>query len=211
MRGVAEVLRRGGLLFPDELDELVRQYGEGDRLRQQVIGHGRITEQQFAQALAEQHGLAFVDLGALTLDPQIVAVVPPALCRRRRVMALSRTGDRLTLAMVDPGDILAIDDVASVTGLIVRPAVVTETAMTQAINRYLRSDSELSQISAALEQSAAPSESTEDAEDPDAPVVRFVSLLIGQAIADRASDIHVEPTGSELKVRLRIDGVLHEM
>ncbi|MCA1981265.1 GspE/PulE family protein [Nocardioides nematodiphilus] len=205
------MLRRGGLLFPDELDELVRQYGEGDRLRQQVIGHGRITEQQFAQALAEQHGLTFVDLGALTLDPQIVAVVPPALCRRRRVMALARTGDRLTLAMTDPGDILAIDDVASVTGLIVRPAVVTEVAMTQAINRYLRSDSELSQISAALEQSAAPSAKGEETEDPDAPVVRFVSLLIGQAIADRASDIHVEPTGSDLKVRLRIDGVLHEM
>ena len=211
MRGVAEVLRRGGLMLPDEINELVLQHGEGDRLRQYVIGHGRVTEQQFAQALAETHGLTFFDISAVTLDPDVVAVVPPMLCRRRRVIPVASTGDRLTLAMVDPSDILAIDDVASVTGLIVRPVVVTDAAMTQAISRYLRSDTELSQISAALEQSAAPVEINELAEDPDAPVVRFVSLLIDQAIADRASDIHVEPTGSELKVRLRIDGVLHEM
>lgn len=211
MRGVAEVLRRGGLLLPDEISELVRQYGEGDRLRDHVIGHGRVTEPQFAQALAEQHGLTFVDLGALTIDPEVVSLVPAALCRRRRVIPVASTGDRLTLAMVDPSDILAIDDVASVTGLIVRPVVVTSTAMAQAISRYLRSDTELSQISAALEQSAAPTQVSDAAEDPDAPVVRFVSLIIDQAISDRASDIHVEPTGSELKVRLRIDGVLHEM
>jgi type IV pilus assembly protein PilB len=198
-------------MLPEEISELVRQYGEGDRLREQVIGRGRITEQQFAQALAEQHGLTFVDLGGLTLAPEVVALVPAALCRRRRVIPVSSTGDRLTLAMVDPGDILAVDDVASVTGLIVRPIVVTETAMTQAINRYLRSDTELSQISAALEQSATPQQAEDAGEDPDAPVVRFVKLLIDQAISDRASDIHVEPTGSDLKVRLRIDGVLHEM
>ncbi|UDY23075.1 GspE/PulE family protein [Nocardioides sp. Kera G14] len=211
MRGVAQVLRRGGLMLPADIDELTRQYGDGDRLRQHVIGHGRVTELQFAQALADQHGLIFVDLAALTLDPRVVGIVPPALCRRRRVMPVASTGDRLTLAMVDPSDILAIDDVASVTGLIVRPVVATETAMNQAISRYLRSDTELSQISAALEQSAAPTEINETADDPDAPVVRFVNLLIDQAISDRASDIHVEPTGSELKVRLRIDGVLHEM
>jgi len=211
VRGVAEVLLRGGLMLQDDLADLVRQYGEGDRLRDYVIGHGRVSEQQFAQALAEQHGLTFVDLGALTIDAEVVGLVPAALCRRRRVMPVARSGDRLTLAMVDPSDILAIDDVASVTGLIARPVVVTSSAMTQAIGRYLRSDTELSQISAALEQSAAPTEVSDAGEDPDAPVVRFVSLLIDQAITDRASDIHVEPTGSELKVRLRIDGVLHEM
>jgi len=211
MRGVAETLLRAGAIDPSELAELVGQYGEGDRLRDYVIGHGRITEPQLAQALADQHGLTFVDLAAMTLDPEVVALIPAALCRRRRVMPVASTGDRVTLAMVDPSDILAIDDVASVTGLIVRPVVVTEGAMTQAVSRYLRSDTELSQISAALQQSAAPRESDDAGEEPDAPVVRFVSLLIDQAISDRASDIHVEPTGSELKVRVRIDGVLHEM
>jgi type IV pilus assembly protein PilB len=211
MRGVAEVLLRAGIMEPVELTDLVTQYGEGDQLRDYVIGHGRVTEPQFAQALADQHGLTFVDLAAMTLDPEVVALVPPMLCRRRRVIPVASTGDRVTLAMVDPSDILAIDDVASVTGLIVRPVVVTPSAMTQATNRYLRSDTELSQISAALEQSAVPAEATDTGEDPDAPVVRFVSLLIDQAISDRASDIHVEPTGSDLKVRLRIDGVLHEM
>jgi type IV pilus assembly protein PilB len=211
MRGVAEVLMRAGIMEPVELADLVTQYGEGDQLRDYVIGHGRVTEPQFAQALADQHGLTFVDLAAMTLDPEVVALVPPMLCRRRRVIPVASTGDRVTLAMVDPSDILAIDDVASVTGLIVRPVVVTPSAMTQATNRYLRSDTELSQISAALEQSAVPAEATDTGEDPDAPVVRFVSLLIDQAISDRASDIHVEPTGSDLKVRLRIDGVLHEM
>jgi type IV pilus assembly protein PilB len=211
MRGVAEVLLRAGIMEPVELTDLVTQYGEGDQLRDYVIGHGRVTEPQFAQALADQHGLTFVDLAAMTLDPEVVALVPPLLCRRRRVIPVASTGDRVTLAMVDPSDILAIDDVASVTGLIVRPVVVTPSAMTQATNRYLRSDTELSQISAALEQSAVPTEVADTGEDPDAPVVRFVNLIIDQAISDRASDIHVEPTGSDLKVRLRIDGVLHEM
>jgi len=213
MRGIAALLERSGLMDDLELDELVMRYGEGDELRDHLLAAGRLSEADLSQAVALQNGLPFVDLGSTPVDADVVSLVPASLCRRRRVLPIASTGDRLTLAMVDPTDIIAIDDVGSVTGLIVHPAVVTEGAMTQAINRYLRSDTELSEISAVLEQSVGPADSSQEssAEDSDAPVVRFVRLIIDQAIADRASDIHVEPTGSELKVRLRIDGVLHEM
>ncbi len=120
----------------------------------------------------------------------------------------------LVLGMADPTDIVAIDEVTSLTELAIEPVVVSRSSLQHAFERYLRSDAELSEISSVLEVDAAAQSLTATEEDDPAqraPVVRFVNLLIAQAIDDRASDIHIEPGEHDLIVRFRIDGVMKEV
>jgi type IV pilus assembly protein PilB len=119
---------------------------------------------------------------------------------------------RLLVAMADPANVFAIDDIRSLTGMDVRPVVATRADLGLAIDRYHRSDSDMDDITAILdvqEEEDHLSKVKEIVED--APIVKYVNLLITQAIQDRASDIHLEPTETDLRVRFRIDGVLHEV
>jgi type IV pilus assembly protein PilB len=214
MRGIAQTLVLTGVVRATELSGLLDEHGETDALAEQLVARGLVTPRQLAEAIARHTGHRFVDITNSAIDPEVVALVSGALCRRYRVLPLERTGDRIVLAMVDPTDIIAIDDVATVTDLRVDPVVVADDALQLAFQRYVRSDEELSDLSATLEESAATETTTlerVDGEDSDAPIVRFVNLLITQAIDDRASDIHVEPGEAHLTVRYRIDGVLHEV
>jgi type IV pilus assembly protein PilB len=214
MRGIAQTLVLTGTVRAAELSDLLGEYGETDTFLGLLVERGLVTPRQLAEAVARHTGHRFVDIGTSQLDPAAVALIPGGLSRKYRVLPIERTEERIVLAMVNPTDIIALDDVSTLTDLRVEPVVVAEDALRSAFQRYVRSDEELSDLSATLEESAATEVSqTEDIEDQDsdAPIVRFVNLLITQAIDDRASDIHVEPGESHLTVRYRIDGVLHEM
>jgi type IV pilus assembly protein PilB len=196
------------------LSGLLEQYGESDEFVRQVVAQGLVTSEQLGEAIARQTGHRFVDINGAQLESEIVSLVPGGLCRKYGVLPIGRTADRVVLAMVNPTDIIALDDVATLTDLQVEPVVVAADALQMAFQRYVRSDEELSDLSAELEENAATQVATTEnlgEQDSDAPIVRFVNLLITQAIDDRASDIHVEPGESHLTVRYRIDGVLHEM
>jgi|TARA_B100000519_G_scaffold111304_2_gene96408 type IV pilus assembly protein PilB len=214
VRGIAQTLVLLGSTRASTLSELLAEHGEGDRFLHEVVAREIVTPSQLAEAIARQTGHRFVDITGLQLEPEIVTLVPGGLCRKYDVLPIGRTADRVVLAMANPTDIIALDDVSTVTDLQVEPVVVAADALQLAFQRYVRSDEELSDLSAELEESAATHLSaTEvvDDQDSDAPIVRFVNLLVTQAIDDRASDIHVEPGESHLTVRYRIDGVLHEM
>lgn len=213
MRGIAQTLVLTGAVLAGEVATLVDEYGETDELMQQLLARGVVTPNQLAEAVALHTGHRYMDLSGRQLDAAVVALLPGGMCRKHRVLPVERTGDRLVLAMADPSDIIALDDVATMTDLHISPVVVALDALESAFQRYVRSDDEISDLSAALEESAAAEVSVEelDQSDSDAPIVRFVNLLITQAIDDRASDIHVEPGETHLAVRYRIDGVLHEM
>ena len=215
MRGIAQTLVLTGAVRASDMSAAVAQFGDTTSLERYLIDQGLVTDLQLAEAIALHTGHRLVDIQGATLDPAIVALVPGAICRRYRLLPLERIAGRLTVAMLDPTDIIATDDVASLTDLLIEPVVVAADALQQAFERYLRSDEELSELSEQIgETSSSPgtvfTESL-DEQDADAPIVRFVNLLIAQAINDRASDIHVEPGEHELAVRFRIDGVLHEM
>ena len=214
MRGIAQTLVLTGAVRASELGDLLAAHGETDEFMRQLVDRGLVTTRQLGEAVARHTGHRFLDIGAAQLDPAVVGLLPGTLSRKYRVLPVERTGDRVVLAMVNPTDIIALDDVATLTDLSVEPVVVAEDALQSAFQRYVRSDEELSDLSATLEETAATHAAvTEDIEDQDsdAPIVRFVNLLITQAIDDRASDIHVEPGEAHLTVRYRIDGVLHEM
>lgn len=215
MRGLAQTLVLTGAVRAAEMSAAMAQVGEGPELQRHLVSHKLVTEAQVAEAIALHTGHRYVDLSSMPLDPSIVGLVPGALCRKYQLIPLERNRDRLTVGTLDPTDIVALDDVASVTDLFVEPVVVAQDALAQMFERFLRSDEELSELSMTMEESADTTqnvfnESLED-QDNDAPIVRFVNLLIAQAINDRASDIHVEPGEKFLIVRFRIDGVLHEM
>jgi type IV pilus assembly protein PilB len=182
-----------------------------------LVAQGVITEVQFAKARAAQANLPFVELSEYPVDRLAVALVPVGVCRRHEVLPVLIDGNRLVLAMVDPGNVFAVDDVREAAGMRVTQVVAERSDLLAAIGRYHRADGELNDLTSALEEEnaaiAADSASfgVSDAGDDDAPIVRFVNLLVSQAIQDLASDIHIEPGEHSLRVRYRIDGVLHEM
>jgi type IV pilus assembly protein PilB len=214
MASLSEILIIRGLMPITSLDQVTGDPTKDDAHVRELVSGGIVSESQVASARAAQLGLPFVDLTDYPVDNSAVALVPVALLRRHEVLPIGRDGDRLLLAMADPRDVLALDDIRAAVKMQARPVVAERGDLLAALDRFVRSDSELSELTVAMVEENAPTGDlvpvTEQAED-DAPIVRFVNLLISQAIQDHASDIHIEPGEHALGVRYRIDGVLHEM
>nr|WP_202627725.1 ATPase, T2SS/T4P/T4SS family [Cellulomonas sp. APG4] len=195
------------------LDE---QAVRGESLGRVLVEIGMLTEAQLVQALASQVGMQFVDLGEYPVDRNAVALLPGSVCRRYTVLPIQLTEGSLVLAMSDPGNVLAVDDARTLSGLPVRTVVATHDDLSAAIERFCRADDEIDDLASTFQEEATVQQEVDlsrmgDAIEDDAPIVRFVNLLVTQAISDRASDIHIEPTETDVRVRYRIDGVLHEM
>jgi len=214
MVSVTEVLIIRGLVPIESLDK-VHDPNDDEVLVGEFVERQLVSAAQVASARAEVAGLSFVELGEYPVDRTAVAMVPAQLCRRHNVLPIHATATTITLAMVDPRDVLAMDDVRALTRMQVTPVVAEQADLTSAINRFHRADGELSDLTTAIEEEIAPSQADQvalrEADPDDAPIVRFVNLIIGQAIQDLASDIHIEPGEFEMRVRYRIDGVLHDV
>jgi len=215
VKQLGEVLLEEGLVTEAQLlAALDEQVTSGGSLGRTLVELGMLTENQLVQALAAQVGMQFVDLDEAPVDRAAVAMVPGALCRRYTVLPIAIENGVLILATADPGNVMAVDDVRTVSGMQVTPVIATYDTVVRAIDRFVRADGEMENLSSAFEESQAEPEADlskmGDFVDDDAPIVRYVNLLVTQAITDRASDIHIEPTEHDLRVRYRIDGVLHE-
>jgi type IV pilus assembly protein PilB len=217
MTQLGEVLLDRGMV--DEttlLSALDEQAATGATLGRVLVQRGVLAESQLVSVLAEQAGLLFADLDEYPVDRTAVALLPGSVCRQHRVLAIGFRDGALLLAMADPGNMLALDDAHTLTGRTVVPVVTTAASMESALGRWVRADSEIADLGQSL-GSAASVEPTGvdltqvgDSISGDTPVVKYVNLLVTQAIADHASDIHVEPSEHDLRVRYRIDGVLQE-
>ncbi|HEV7192628.1 MAG TPA: ATPase, T2SS/T4P/T4SS family [Jatrophihabitantaceae bacterium] len=208
---VVAALRARGL-SAGALDNAVDLAEESGRpLRDVLVGDGIVTEIELAEALAEAYGLKSVDIVGYPIDLAAAAKIPVALSRRHRVLGIAIDDDEIIVAVSDPGDVLAIDDIRAATGLVVRPVVVARDELNKAIDRFQRAENDLDDVAASLAVEDVPALNTLDAVNEDAPIVRYANALIEQAIDNRASDLHIEPTESDLRVRYRIDGVLHEV
>lgn len=213
MTSITEVLILRGLMPIEALNPAATAQDE-ERIIRELIERGALTRAQLASARAAQAGLPFVELLDFPVDANAVALVPAAIARRYELLPLQFVGESLLVAMGDPGNVVAVDDVRSIAKRQVRVAVAEQTDLRAALDRFYRADTELSQLSTEIQSESSSSElalAETEAREDDAPIVRFVNLLIGQAIQDHASDIHIEPTEMDLSVRYRIDGVMHEM
>ncbi|MFZ3022377.1 MAG: ATPase, T2SS/T4P/T4SS family, partial [Candidatus Nanopelagicaceae bacterium] len=168
-----------------------------------------------ARARATLAGIPYVELLDYPIDRSAISFVTAAICRRHEVLPIGINNGRLVLAMADPGNVVALDDVRASAKMQVSPVGVERVDLLAAIDRFLRADDELSDLTSALLENDIPQENHDfgvsNSLEDDAPIVRFVNLLVSQAIQDHASDIHIEPDEHNVRVRYRIDGVLHEM
>ncbi|MBA3620176.1 MAG: Flp pilus assembly complex ATPase component TadA [Acidothermales bacterium] len=213
MKQLGEILLANGHVTRDQLDSAVAEHEQnGHSLSRVLLDKGVVREPQLVEALAAQVGLRFVDLSDYAVDSSAVVRAPGPVCRRHVAIPIGYEGKRLLLAMADPGNVFALDDFRAATGMEIRPVVATRPEILAAIDRYHRADSDLDDLSSAIDddQEAEADLANVRAVVEDAPIVRYVNILIAQAIQDRASDIHLEPGERELRVRFRIDGVLHE-
>ncbi|GEA82904.1 MAG: ATPase, T2SS/T4P/T4SS family [Cellulomonas sp.] len=215
MKQLGEILLEEGLVTEAQLlSALDEQLVSGTSLGRTLVELGMLTENQLVQALAAQVGMQFIDLDEHPVDRAAVAMVPGALCRRYSVLPIAIQNGVLILATADPGNVMAVDDVRTMSGMQVTPVIATYDNVVRAIDRFVRADGEMENLSSAFEDAQVEPEADlskmGDFVDDDAPIVRYVNLLVTQAITDRASDIHIEPSEHDLRVRYRIDGVLHE-
>ena len=177
-----------------------------------LIDLGMIKESDLVRALAEQVGLEFVDLSEFQIDTVATALLPEALAKRYRALPIGERDGRLLVAMSDPANVYALDDIRTITGRDVLPVVATAADVENAIQKYAGLDSQVEAMASMVD--AASGEDEEDADldaaVEDAPIVKLVNAIMTQAVADRASDVHIEPREHDVRIRFRVDGVLME-
>jgi len=210
-RPLLDALKRRGA-DPDAVDRAAKEAERtGRSIRAVLINDRVVTETGLTEASAEAYGFNSVDLVGYPIDPEAVARIPLSLVLRHRVLGLSINGDEIVVGVTDPSDVVALDDVRAATGLIVRPVVVARSEVRKILDRLQREGTDLGDVAASLSAEHQPEVSRLGSLGEDAPIVRYVNSLIEQAIQNRASDLHLEPTETDMRVRYRIDGVLHEL
>jgi len=223
---LGEMLIKSGLLTPQKLQEALEyQKTNGGKLGLNLVKLGFVKEEDITRVLSQQYGVPAINLSKVEVDDAVVKLIPSEVAQKYLIMPVSRTGATLTIAMVDPTNVFAMDDIKFMTGYNVEPVVASEVAIKEAIDRYYGSIHalELKKVmdEMAQEETDQNLELLEDEQEVDlakleaateeAPVVRLVNLILTDSIKRGASDIHIEPYEKDFRVRFRIDGVLYEI
>jgi len=174
-----------------------------------LVDLGYCKENDIARIIAKKEGVPYVSLENYIIDPAAVATLPPDAFRRYKVLPLSFSDNKLVMAMQQPSNIIAIDDLRILTGHDIKPVVVPDTEMEAAIDRYTRANMEFEHIA---DDEPVDGDVTDDLDEGESkPAVQLANMIISQAINDLASDIHIEPYEKYMRIRFRIDGVLHDI
>lgn len=210
---LGQLLMRAGIISDKQLNDALEVHrATGSPLGRVLVDLGYATQGAILSVMAKQIGIEYVDFSERPPEPNAVTAVPKELAERYTLMPVSIEGDTLLVAMADPQNVLALDDLRIITGFDIKPAISTKDDIIAAIEEYYKvaetqnldtfmgtddlSDDELSQLTDVQSE---------------APAVKLVNFIIQKAVADRASDIHIEPQETDLRVRFRVDGVLHEI
>jgi type IV pilus assembly protein PilB len=210
---LGRLLMQNNLINEEQLDDALEEHSNtGKSLGRVLIDKGVLTEGQLTSVLAEQIGIRYVDLSNYAVDPAAATLVDANLARRYMVIPIDYEDSKLVVAMADPTNVFALDDLRIMTGMEILPVVTTKDDIAGAIGRYLHSTVDMDD---GLEDLTDLEEAAEDEEDlkeagEEAPIVKYVNLIISEAVHDGASDIHIEPGEKDIRIRYRIDGVLRE-
>ncbi len=211
---IGELLVDFNFITRGELQDAIKQQKESNkRLGEVLVELKYIEPEELVQVLEFKMGIPSVSLSNYIFQPQLATYIPEHISKRHNVIALEKKEDKLLIAMSDPGDIVAIEDVEIASGLKVEPKIATAQEISQAINQlYSFGDENTTEIIASIDNYQGETEPELERElGEDAPIVRLTNHIISQALQMRASDIHIEPQDGELRVRYRIDGVLREI
>src|SRR5437764_1925036 len=226
-RRLGDLLVADGLLGQEQLQKaLVEQKGSTEKLGSILIRLGFITEEQLIGFLSRQYGVPSITLAQLEIDLEVLKLVPAAIAKKYEVIPVRKMGNSLAVAMADPTNVFALDDIAFMTNLQVLPLVASQTAIRKAIDRNYQSKTEaIASVMQDISSDLANVEVVEGEEDTgskvdvfelkesadEAPVVKLVNMVLVDAIQKGASDVHFETYEKVFRIRFRMDGVLHEM
>ncbi len=223
---LGEILMKESLISQDQLQKaLEHQRQNGGKLGSALTKLGYITDDDITGVLSRQYGVPSINLKYYEIDPTVIKLIPQDTAVRYQVVPLSRVGSVLTIAMTDPTNVFAMDDIKFMTGFNVEPVVASESAIAEAIGRFYggasggNNEEELNRVMKDLEEDDEDLEVTSEEQQMDtaalekaaeeAPIIKLVNLILTDAVKRGASDIHVEPYETEMRVRFRVDGVLH--
>ncbi len=224
---LGEMLVREQVISPDELQKAKkRSEREGSRLGYELTKLGYLDEEDLSSFLSKHHGVPSVELDAIDIPGEVLELIPDKIAERHQCVPVNRSGNTLVVAMADPSNVYAIDDLRFSTGYEIEPVVATESAIEQKLNEHYADDEAAEDLDYDYDSILGDMdvddvdyvEEEEEAVDvndlanasEDAPVVRLVNMILVDAIEKEASDIHIEPYEKDFRVRFRIDGVLHE-
>lgn len=218
---LGEMLVKSKLISDDQLKKaLTQQSSGGGRLGSNLVKLGYLSEEDITSFLSKQYGVPSINLAHFEIDQSVIKLVPAEIAQKHMVIPINRKGNVITVAMADPSNIFAIDDIKFLSGFKVEPVVAAETSIKNAINKHYDSaglvqdimrgfdDREVSTVD---ESDEGPDVGDLQRATEDAPVVKLVNLILSDAIKKGASDIHIEPYEKSFRVRLRIDGILYDV
>src|SRR5881392_1896875 len=222
---LGELLTKASLISQDQLkDALKVQKDTGSKLGETLIKLKFVSEEDITECLSQQFGVPSINLQHFEIDPSVIKLISGDVARKYNILPVNKTGATITIAMADPTNVFAMDDIKFMTGYNVEPVVASELGIKAAIDTYYGTSSslELKKVMEDLQTAeSADLEVLEDEEEMDvgaladsaeeAPVVKLVNLILTDAIKRGASDIHMEPYEKEFRVRFRIDGVLQSI
>ncbi len=225
MNRIGEMLVSAGKVSSDQLEQaLEQQQKAGGRLGTHLVKLGFLEDDELVEFLSQRYGVPAINLAEVEIDETIIKIIPPDVSRKYTILPVSKAGARLTIAMVDPTNVFAMDDIKFMTGYNVEPVVASEAALREAIDKYYGSTHSI-ELKKVMEDITDTDDTDVEVLDEDddidlaeleqqseeAPVVRLVNIILTDAIKRGASDIHIEPYEKEYRVRYRIDGILYEM
>jgi type IV pilus assembly protein PilB len=236
---IGELLLKEKRISPDQLQEALNyQKVNGGKLGFNLVKMGFVKDEEITALLSKQYGVPSINLTQFEIDPAVIKLIPAETAQKYQIIPLSRAGATLTIAMTDPTNVFAMDDIKFMTGYNVEPVVASETAVSDSITRYYSLGKTPANGAAgsagpsALEMAAkSMEEMTADTDDDvevlqdmeeisaeslekqsgEAPVIKLVNVVLMSAIQKGASDIHIEPYEKEFRVRYRVDGILYNI
>ncbi|HAE39652.1 MAG TPA: type IV-A pilus assembly ATPase PilB [Candidatus Riflebacteria bacterium] len=211
---LGDALIQEGLINEEQLQQaLSLQKKSGKRLGAVLVEMHLVTEQDIVQILSKQLRIPFIDLSNYLIDPVIAKLVPEHIAKRHMLIPINKVGNKLTVAMVDPLNIIAIDDIQLMTALMVKPVVATHTDINKALQDAYGAVAQQDKLMDDLEDIGHADDEDLDGlgelGENDAPIIRLCNLVISQAVQNGVSDIHIEPFEKELRIRYRQDGMMY--
>jgi type IV pilus assembly protein PilB len=209
---LGQILIEQGLITQEQLEKALEEHRSSPKsLGRVLIDMGLIREQDLVRALSEQVGLEFVDLTEYSVEAVAVTLLPEQLARRYRALPIAERDGKLLVAMSDPANVYALDDIRAITNREVQPVVATASDIEQAIRKYSNMEGQLEETMKEAAEGLEDDDIQVDDALEEAPIVKLVQAIMTQAVGDRASDVHIEPNERDVRVRFRVDGVLHEV
>lgn len=213
---LGEILVEAGCVTEEHIQKALKiQKETGDKLGEILVKEGYVNEEQILKVIESQFGIQYVDITKVYIDAEAVKMIPEELCRKHAVAAIEVANGEITLAMKDPLNYYAIEDIKLTAALPIKPVISSEAAIYSTIEKYFgkqNAEKAVQEFEKEFVSTDAKTEAVETVREIDnAPIVKYVNSIIENSIRNNASDIHIEPEDDCIRVRIRVDGILNEI